>query len=73
MIAFSGAAMAWPRLGYTLTNLAASSFGRLLEAQTGLTVLVVVRSGMHRLAGRRTDSRAAIAASRLISPLLVSR
>lgn len=70
MIAISGAAMAWPRLGYTLTNLASTSFGRLLEAKTGLAVLVVVLTGMHTLAGRRTDSKAAIVASRLISPLL---
>jgi putative copper export protein len=70
VIAISGAAMAWPRLGYTLTNLPSTVFGRLLEAKTSLAVLAVTLAGVHALTGRRTDSRLAIVASRAISLLL---
>jgi putative copper export protein len=70
LIAVSGAAMAWPRLDYTLTSLPSTAFGRLLEAKTGLAAAAVVLTGVHALAGRRTHSRAAIVVSRLISLLL---
>jgi hypothetical protein len=62
--------MAWPRLGYTLTNLPSTVFGRLMEAKTGLAVLAVTLAVVHALTGRRTDSRMAIVASRAISLLL---
>jgi hypothetical protein len=62
--------MAWPRLGFTLSGLAATSFGRLLEAKTGLAGLLLILTAVHTFTGRRTDSRAAIIASRVISPLL---
>ncbi len=70
VIAVSGAAMAWPRLGYTLTNLPSTVFGRLLEAKTSLAVLAVTLAVVHALTGRRTDSRMAIVASRTTSLLL---
>ena len=70
LIAVSGAAMAWPRLGYGLTELASTSFGHLLEAKTGLAALLVILTGVHTVTGRRTDSRVAIIASRVISLLL---
>jgi putative copper export protein len=70
MIAVSGTAMAWPRLGYSLSALPRTDFGRLLETKTSLAVLVVALTAVHTLAGRRTDSRRAIAVSRLVSPLL---
>lgn len=70
LIAISGAAMAWPRLGFTLSGLASTSFGHLLEAKTGLAALLVVLTAVHTVMGRRTESRAAIIASRTISPLL---
>jgi putative copper export protein len=70
LIAVSGAAMAWPRLGYSLSALPRTDFGRLLETKTSLAVLVVALTTVHTLAGRRTDSRRAIAVSRVVSPLL---
>lgn len=70
LIAVSGAAMAWPRLGYTLSALPRSTFGRLLEAKTSLALVAVILTGVHSVAGRRTGSRAAVVASRVISPLL---
>ena len=71
VIAVSGAAMAWPRLGYTLSNLPSTAFGRLLEAKTSLAALAVALAAVHALTGRRTDSRMAIVASRAISVLLL--
>jgi putative copper export protein len=70
LIAISGAAMAWPRLGFTLGGLASTSFGRLLEAKTGLAALAVIFTAMHTIAGRHSSSRGALIASRVISPLL---
>ena len=70
LIAISGAAMAWPRLSFTLGALASTSFGHLLQAKTGLAVLAVILTAVHTVAGRRTDSRMALIASRVISPLL---
>ena len=70
LIAVSGAAMAWPRLGYSLAALPRTGFGRLLEAKTGLALAAVALTAAHTVAGRRTGSRAAIVASRAISPLL---
>ena len=62
--------MAWPRLGYSLSALPRTDFGRLLETKTSLAVLVVALTAVHTLAGRRTDSRHAIAVSRVVSLLL---
>jgi len=70
LIGVSGAAMAWPRLGYSLAALPRTDFGRLLETKTGLALVAVVLTAAHTIAGRRIGSRAAIFASRLISPLL---
>jgi putative copper export protein len=70
LIAVSGAAMAWPRLGYSLSAIPRTDFGRLLETKTSLAVLVVALTVVHSIAGRRTDSRPAIAVSRVVSPLL---
>ena len=69
LIAVSGVAMAWPRLGYSLSGLS-TSFGHLLEAKTGLAAVAVVLTGVHTLAGRRPDSRGATTLSRAISPIL---
>ena len=71
LIAVSGAAMAWPRLDYSLAALPRTGFGRLLEAKTGLALAAVALTAAHTVAGRRTGSRAAIVASRAISPLLL--
>jgi putative copper export protein len=70
VIGVSGAAMAWPRLGYTLTNLRATDFGRLLETKTSLAILVIGLTVVHSVLGRRAESRSAVIASRVISPLL---
>ncbi|HXN77149.1 MAG TPA: DUF4149 domain-containing protein [Candidatus Dormibacteraeota bacterium] len=70
LIAVSGAAMAWPRLGYSLSALPRTDFGRLLETKTSLAALVVALTAVHTMAGRRTDSRRAIAVSRVVSVLL---
>jgi putative copper export protein len=70
LIGVSGAAMAWPRLGYSLLALPRTDFGRLLETKTSLAVLVVALTAVHAMAGRRTDSRYAVAVSRVVSPLL---
>ena len=70
LIAVSGAAMAWPRLGYSFSAIPRTDFGRLLETKTSLAVLVVALTGVHAMAGRRTDSRRAIAVSRVVSTLL---
>ena len=70
LIAVSGAAMAWPRLGYSLFAIPRTDFGRLLATKTSLAVLVVALTGVHSMAGRRTDSRRAIAVSRVVSTLL---
>lgn len=70
VIGISGAAMAWPRLGFNLTNLAVTSFGQLLRVKTGLAGLVIVLTAVHALMGRSTRSKAAIIASRLITLLL---
>ena len=70
LIATSGAAMAWPRLGYSLNQLESTSFGHLLEEKTRLMVLLLILTGVHTVASRRTDSKAAIVASRILAPLL---
>ena len=70
LIAVSGVAMAWPRVGYSLSALPRTDFGRLLETKTSLALLVVALTAVHTMAGRCTDSRRAIAVSRVISPLL---
>jgi len=70
LIAVSGAAMAWPRLGYSFSAIPRTDFGRLLETKTSLAVLVVALTGVHAMAGRRTDSRRSIAVSRVVSTLL---
>lgn len=71
LIAISGAAMASPRLGYSLSALPRTDFGRLLETKTSLAAFAVALTVVHAIAGRRTDSRAAIVASRVVSPLLL--
>lgn len=70
LIGISGVAMAWPRLGFTMSELASTSFGHLLEAKTTLAALLVILTAVHTFTGRRPDSRVAIFASRVISPLL---
>lgn len=72
LLAVSGAAMAWPRLGYSLAALPRSGFGRLLETKTSLAVLLVGLTAVHTMAGRRTGSRAAITVSRVVSVLLLA-
>ena len=71
LIAASGAAMAWPRLHGRLGNLAATGWGNLLEAKTGLAALLVALTVAHGYAGSRTESRRWIAASRVLSPVLL--
>ena len=63
--------MAWPRLGYNLSALPLTDFGRLLETKTSLALLVVALTAVHTVAGRRMDSRRAIAVSRVVSVLLL--
>lgn len=70
LIAVSGAAMAWPRLGYSLSALPRTDFGRLLETKTSLALFAVVLTAVHTMTGRRTHSRRAIAVSRVVSLLL---
>jgi len=54
-----------------MSTLTRTGFGQLLEVKTGLALTAVALTAAHTAVGRRTGSRAAILASRAISPLLL--
>ncbi len=69
VIAVSGVGLAASRL-QGLAQLQ-SGWGRTLELKTGLALLAVLLTAVHSVAGSRTSSARWVAASRVLSPLIL--
>jgi putative copper export protein len=70
LIAVSGVGLATGRL-HGLGQLQSTGWGRTLELKTSLALLAVLLTAGHSIAGSRTSSPSWIAASRVLSPLIL--
>jgi putative copper export protein len=70
LIALSGLGLAAGRLR-GLDQLRSTGWGRTLVLKTGLAFLAVLLTAVHSVAGSRTSSARWVAASRVLSPLIV--